>query len=237
MELFTLRVAQRTELIEVKAKNEGLQASNDCLRAANERLDQELESWGNSSVSSARAYESKNEGVLLGTTEESLASALKAANARADGLQMSASSLQAENEVLQKQLQSPAYTYDPRIQEQVERLRTENEQFRKAAADAQTLKAGLIAQFAVEVQQLEQQFANKTLELESGFNQGFENLRALRDHWLTQKRRSEEEHNREIVVADLQRKLEHQGQEDRFTAICKEKEDDLQRKEDDLRSR
>ena len=237
MELFTLRVAQRTELIEVKAKNEGLQASNDWLRAANERLDQELESWENGSVSSARAYESKNEGVLLGTTEESLASALKAANTRADGLQTSASSLQAENEVLQKQLQSPTYTYDPQIQEQVERLRIENEQFRKAAADAQTLKADLIAQFAVEVQQLEQQFANKTLELELGFNQGFENLRALRDQWLTQKRRSEEEHNRAIVTADLQHNLEHQGQEDRFTAICKEKEDDLQRKEDDLRSR
>ena len=237
MELFTLRVAQRTELIEVKARNEGLQASNDWLRAANERLDQELESWENGSVSSARAYEWKNKGALLGTTEESLASALKAANTRADGLQMRASSLQAENEVLQKQLQSPAYTQDPQIQEQVERLRTENELLRKAAADAQTLKADLTAQFAVEVQQLEQRFANKTWELESGFNQGFENLCALRDQWLTQKRRFEEEHNRAITAADLQHKLEHQGQEDRFIARCKEKEDDLQRKEDDLRSR
>ena len=237
MKLFTLRVAQRTELVEVEARNEGLQASNDWLRAANEKLDQELDSWENGSVGSARAYEWKKKGALLGTTEESLASALKAANARANGLQMRASSLQAENEVLQKQLQSPAYTHDPRIQEQVERLRTEDKLLRKAAADAQTLKADLTAQFAVEVQQLEQRFANKTWELESGFNEGFENLCALRDQWPTQKRRSEEEQNRTIVAADLQHKLEHQDQEDRFMAVCKEKEDGLQRKEDDSRSR
>ena len=174
MELFALRVAQRTELNEVKARNEGLQASNDWLRAANERLDQELESWENGSVSSARAYDWKKKGALLGTTEESLASALK---------------------------------------------------------------ADLTAQFAVEVQQLEQRFANKTWELGSGFNQGFKDLCALRDQWLTQKRRSEEEHNRATIAADFQHKLEHQGQEDRFMAICKGKEDDLQRKEDDLRSR
>ena len=236
MELFTLRVAQRTELIEVKAKNEGLQASNDWLRAANERLDQELELWENGSVSSVRAYESKNKDALPGTVERSLANALKAANTRADGLQMIANSLQAEKEVLQKQLQSPSYKYDPQHQEQVERLRTENEFLRKAAADAPTLKADLTAQFAVEVQQLEQRFANKTLELESGFNQGFENLRALRDQWLSQKRRCEEEHYRSIVAADLQHKLERQGQEDYFKAKCKEKEDDLQRKEDNLRS-
>ena len=174
-----------------------------------------------------KAYEPKNKCTSPGTVEESLASALKAANTRANGLQMSANSLRAENEVLQKQLQSPAYTYDPQIQEQVDRLRVQNEHLQNAAADAQTLKADLMAQFGVEVQQLEQQFANKTLELELGFNQGFENLRAIRDQWLTQKRRSEEEHYRAIVAADLQRKLEHQGQEDRLMAICK----------DDLRSR
>ena len=237
MELFTLRVAQRTELIEVKAKNEGLQASNDWLRAANERLDQDLESWENGSVSRVRAYESKNKDALPGTVERSLANALKAANTKADGLQMMANSLHAEKEVLQKQLQSPSYTYDPQIQEQVERLRVENELLRKAAADAPTLKADLIAQFAVEVQQLEQQFANKTLELELGFNQGFENLCALRDQWLSQKRRSEEDHYRAIVAADIQHKLERQGQEDHFKAICKEKEDDLQREDYNLRSR
>ena len=76
MELFTLRFAQRTELIEVQAKNEGLQASNDWLRAANERLNQDLESWENDSVSSVRAYESKNKDALPGTVEQSLANAL-----------------------------------------------------------------------------------------------------------------------------------------------------------------
>ena len=184
-----------------------------------------------------RVYESKNKGALPGTMEEHLTSALKAANARADGLQMSVSSLQAENEVLQKQLQSPAYTYDPQIQEQVERFRTDNELLLKATADAQTLKADLIAQFAVEVQQLEQRFANRTWELELGFNRGFENLRALHDQWLTQKRRSEEEHYRAVVAANAQQKLEHRGQEDHFTAMHKEKEDDLQHKEDDFWSR
>ena len=150
---------------------------------------------------------------------------------------MIANSLQAEKEVLQKQLQGPSYTYDPQIQEQVERLRIENEPLRKTAADAPTLKADLTAQFAVEVQQLEQRFANKTLELELGFNHGFENLCALRDQWLSQKRRSEEDHYRAIVAADFQHQLERQGQDDRLMAICKEKEDDLQRKEDNLRSR
>ena len=172
-ELITLRVAQRTELIESKAKNEGLQASNDWLRAANERLDQELESWENGSGSSVRVYEPKNKCTSTGTVKESLASALKAANTRANGLQMSANSLRAENEVLQKQLQSPAYTYDPQTQEQVDRLRVEEELLQNAAADAQTLKANLTAQFGVEVQQSEQRFANKTLELELGLNQGF----------------------------------------------------------------
>ena len=236
VELITLRIAQRTELNQVKAKNEGLQSCNDWLQAANEKLDQELESWENGSVSSSRAYESRNKGALPGTIDESLASALKAANTRADGLQISANRLKAENEVLQKQLQSPAYTYDPQIQARVERLQTENELLRKAAADAQTLKADLVAQFAVEEQQLEQRFANKTLELELGFNRGFEDLRALRDQWLTQKRRSEEDHHRAIVAANFQYQLEHKGQEDCFAAARKAKEDDLQRREDNLRS-
>ena len=108
VKLLTLEIAQRRELIQVKAKNEGLQSINDSLRAANEKLDRELELWENGSVSSARAHEPSNKGALSGTIEESLASALKAANARADGLQISANDLQAENEVLQKQLQSPA---------------------------------------------------------------------------------------------------------------------------------
>ena len=118
----------------------------------------------------------------------------------------------------------------------MECLQSENELLRKAAADAQTFKAGLIAQFAAEEQQLEQRFANKTLELELGFNRGFEDLRALRDQWLTQKRRFEEDHNRAIVASNLQYQLEHQGQKDRFAAVRKEKEDDLQRREDNLRS-
>ena len=235
-ELYTLQVAQRTELIEAKAKNEGLQANNDWFRAENERLDQELESWENGSVSSVRACESKNKGALPGTIEGSLASALKAVNTRADGLQISTNSLQAENEVLQKQLRNPTYTYDPKIQEQVERLRKENEILRKDAADAQTVKVDLTVQFAAEVQQLEQRFANKALALELGFNQGFENLRALRDQWLTQKRRSEEEQYRAIVAADVQHKLEYQGLLDRFKAVCKKKEDDFQRREDNLLS-
>ena len=236
VELYTLPVAQRTELIEVKAKNEGLQATNDWLQAENERLDRDLESREHGSVSSVRTYELRSKGALSGTIEGSLASALKAANTRADELQISANSLQAENQVLQKQLQSPAYTYDPQVQAQVEHLRKENEILQKTAVDAQTLKAELRTQFAAEVQRLEQGFANKTLELELGFNQGFEDLRALRDQWLTQKRRSEEELYRAITAADVQHKLEHQGLVDRFKAIYKEKEDDLQRREDSLRS-
>ena len=53
-EVFNLQTAQRNELYQVQAKNEGLLASNEWLSAAKERLEQELEAWENGSVSSVR---------------------------------------------------------------------------------------------------------------------------------------------------------------------------------------
>ena len=242
-EVFNLQTAQRNELYQVQAKNEGLSASNEWLSAAKERLEQELEAWETGSVSSVRANDSKHEDALPGTVKESLVSALKAANTRADGLQMSVNGLQAEKEALQKQLQSQANTHDSQIQQRLEHLGTENQLLRNAAADAQTLKEDLTARFTMKMQQLEQQFADKKRELDLAFNQGYEHLRALRDEeyvrglrdqLLTQERLSKEERDRATVAADLQHQLKHQDEEDRFTAECKEREDDLQRKADDL---
>ena len=49
---------------------------------------------------------------------------------------------------------------------------------------------------------LEERVANKTRELEFGFDKGFEDLRALQ--WLLHKRGLEEELDRKIVAAELQ---------------------------------
>lgn len=235
--IFTLRAARYDELIEVQAKNGGLQVSNNGLRAAIERMERELEALENGCVHSPNSLEPKNDGALPENVVASLAKALKAANTRANALQISVNALQAENGILHEQLKSSANTYNPRFQEQMERLEADNKSLREAAEEAEVQKTQLITHCAEEVQKVEERFARRTRELELGFDRGFESLRTLRDQWLLEKRRLEVEHNRHIVAADLQRQVELQGQEERFTADWIEKVEELQRRENDLQRR
>lgn len=233
-ENFTLRAARHDELIEVQAKNGGLQVSNNGLRAANERMERELEAWENGCVHSLNCLQPKNNGAVPENVVASLTKALKAANARADTLQIGVNALRAENGILHEQLKNTAYTCDPQFQEQVERLEADNKSLREAAEEAERQKAQLIIRCAEEAQKVEERFASRTRELESEFYQGFESLRALRDQWLLEKRRLEVEHNRHIVAADLQHQIERQGREDRFIAVWNQKAEGLERRENDL---
>lgn len=130
-----------------------------------------------------------------------------------------------------------AQVYDPKVQEQLKRLRSENQILSDAAGQAETLKTQLIAQSEEESQKLNEVFANRTRELEAGFDQGFESLRRLRDQWLLHKRDLEQAQNRDMLAADLRRQNERQGREDRFMAACRGREEELRRKEHDLQSR
>lgn len=243
-ERFTLRAARNDELIEVQAKNRGLQSSNNGLRAVIERMELELEAWENGCTASLNGLEPKSDAALPENVVASLTNALKAANTRANTLQIGVNALQAENGSLHEQLKSSANTCNPQFQEQVERVEADNKSLREAAEEAERQKTQLIAHCSEEVQKVEERFANRTRELELGFNHSFESLRALRDQWFSEKRRLEVEHNRHIVAADLQCQAKHQGQEERFTAVWNDKageiqrkENDLQRREDDLRTR
>lgn len=236
-EVFTLRAARYDELVEMQAKNGGLQVSNNGLRAAIERMERELEAWENGCVHSLNSHEPKNNGALSENVAASSTKALKAANARADALQIGVNALRAENGILHEQLKNTAYTWDPQFQEQVERLEADNKSLHEAIEEAERQKTQLIAHCAEEARKVEERFARRTRELELGFYQGFESLRALRDQWLLEKRRLEVEHNRHIVAADLQHQIEHQDREDRFTAIWNGKAGELQRRENDLQKR
>ena len=237
LDMDALRGAQRNELIEAQAKNEVLQVNIQCLRSTIERLDPDFASWEKAYTGSVGLTKTHHNGTLPGTTALSLAKALKAANARANALQINVNALQAENGVLQKRLGNVAQAYDPKFQEQLKRLRSENQMLSDAAGQAETLKTQLIAQSEEELQKLNEVFANRTRELEAGFDQGFESLRRLRDQWLLHKRDLEQAQNRDMLAADLRRQNERQGREDRFMAACREREEELQRKEHDLQSR
>ena len=237
LDMHALRGAQRNELIEAQAKNEVLQVNIECLQSTIERLDPDFASWEKAYTGSMGLTQTHHNGTLPGTTAEPLAKALKAANARANALQINVNALQAENGVLQKRLGNVAQAYDPKVQEQLKRLRSENQILSDAAGQAETLKTQLIAQSEEELQKLNERFANRTRELEAGFDQGFESLRRLRDQWLLHKRDLEQAQNRDMLAAELRRQNERQGREDRFMAACREKEEELQRKEYDLQSR
>lgn len=237
LDMLALRGAQRNELIEAQANNEVLQVNIECLRSTIERLDPDFASWAKAYAGSMGLTETHHNGTLPGTTAESLAKALKAANARANALQIHVNALQAENGVLQKRLGNVAQAYDPKVQEQLERLRSENQMLSDAAGQAESLKTQLIAQSEEELHKLNEGFAKRTRELEAGFDQGFENLRRLRDQWLLHKRDLEQAQNRDMLAADLRRQNERQGREDRFMAACRGREEELQRKEHDLQSR
>ena len=233
----TLKADQRMELIRAQAENEGLRTRTQYLQEANDRMDKELESWENGHSGRLGDPKSKQNKSQLDNEAASLAKALKAANARADALQISVNALQAQRGVWEEQAGDAVNAYNPQSQEQVEHLQSENRALREAAERAKTLETQLRADFEATEQILRERFANRTRELEVGFNQGFENLRELRNQWLLHKRGLEEQHNKEIVAEDFRREIECQRQEHELAAAWKEKEEELRRNEDDLQSR
>lgn len=100
LDMHALRGAQRNELTEAQAKNEVLQVNIECLQSTIERLDPDFESWEKAYTGSMGPTKTNHNGTLPGTTAESLAKALRAANARANALQINFNALQAENGVL-----------------------------------------------------------------------------------------------------------------------------------------
>lgn len=237
IEMDVMRGAHRSKIFEVEAQCEFQQSFIEGLKAINEKQDKELEAWKNGHGRGLRGSSLRNVSILLGSDAESLVKALKAANARADTLQLSFNALQAENGVLKKQLGNAANTYNPQVIEQVERLQSENHGLREAAEEAETLKTQLVAQFEDELQKLEESFAVRTRELEHGFDEGFENLRGLREQWLLSKRGLEEEHYRKTVAADLRCEIDRQSRDKHLMAIWKGKDEDLSLRENDLQSR
>ena len=235
-DIFTQRATLRNEMIDIQAENAGLRASNDSLRAANESLDHKIVSLKKGRVGSLRVAEPKSNGSVPETVASSLATALKAANARAAAVQFIVNSLQADIRGFREQPRDLTYYCDLQASKQVEHLQQENRVLREATGDAEKLNAQLKVQYGKELQVLEKQYADKIRELELGFNEGFQNLRALRDQWLSQKRCLEEEHYSKVVAADHQHKLERQASEAKFEATCKEKEGEIERKNDELLS-
>lgn len=231
-EMNTLKAGQRMELIRVKAESESQKTSIDYLKESNDRMDNQLESWKNGHGGSLSVTEPKPK--RSDTQPEgyaaSLAKALKAANARADALQINVNALQVQKGVLEAQLGDAASAYSPQAQEQVSRLQSENQRLVEAAGRAAMLETQLISQFAEAERMLEERLANRTQELEFNFHQGFENVRELRIQWLSKQRSLEEQRVREMNDEDRQR-------EDDIRRVWKEKEEDIQHKEENLASR
>lgn len=232
-----LKADQRMELIRAQAENESLQTRIGYLKEANDEMDKELESWENGHSGSLRVSEAKHNHAHSRDEMKSLAKALKDANGRANTLQIDFNALQAEKGVLERQLGNAAQSYNPQIQEQVDRLQSENQILREVARKVATLKTELIGQLAEAEQKQEERFADRARELEAGFLDGFENLRNLRDQWLLHRRGLEEQHNREIVAEDLRRGTERQRRDDQLAAGWKEKQQELLGKEEFLENR
>ena len=236
-EMSALKASHRIELLKARAKIEGQESTIKYLQEAKDRMDEELELWENGQGGRAKVSRPVSNATLPGTDMECLVKALKASNARANTLQISVNALQAEKAVFQKQLADTANATSPQAQEQVERLQSENQRLAEAAGKVENLKAQVIGQSTERVQQVEEQFAHRTRELEIGFNQGFESLRELRDQWFQQKRGLEEKLYGEMVTANTQLEIERQGREDRFASIWKDKDAELRRREDNLQTR
>lgn len=200
------------------------------------KMDRELESWENGSLGALRISEMKQDPTYSMSEARSLANALKAANVRANQLQVSANALQAENGVLKRQIETVANSYNPEIQEQIDRLQSENQNLREAAGRAGTLETELIAQLAEAEQKREERLTDIVRELEAGFTQGFEKVRKLRDQWLKSKREVEIQHYREMVAEDQRRESERRHQDDQLAAAWREKSEELQAKEEELRN-
>ncbi len=198
-------------------------------------MDKELlEFWVNGHGGSPRVSESKQNGSQSENEAASLAKELKVANAKAFALDTKVNALQAENGVLERQLENAATAYNPQVQEHMEHLESQNQGLHKAAEEAATLKTQLKSQFAETERILGERFANRTRDLEVGFNLGFENLRELRNQWLLHKRDLEAQHNREMVAEDLRRENERQVREGEMEIIWRGKEEEMQRKEEEM---
>ncbi|CAD6579939.1 MAG: hypothetical protein ASARMPRED_009301 [Alectoria sarmentosa] len=232
-----LKADQRMELIRAQAENESLQIRIGYCEEANDRMQKELESWENGHGGILEFSKPKQNYKQRDDSTESLAKALKAANARADALQISVTALQAERGVWERQLADAAAAYNPQVQEQMADLESENRKLREAAGKPTTLENQLRAQFAEAERNLEERFANKARELEAGFDRGFESLRQLRDQWLLEKRALEEQHYRKTVAENLRHEIERQGREEQIMAGLQRRREELQNKENDLQSR
>ena len=234
-EMGTLEANQRMELIRAEAQSGALEVKIDSLGTANDNMKKELESWENGHRGILGVSEPKH--IETPPDLKSLVMALKAANTRADALQISANALQAENGALKRWLETATSASIMQVQEPVERLQSENSSLREAAEKATVLETQLTARLAEAEQKLGKRFEDRTRELEDGFNQGFENLRELREQWLLQKRGLEEQHNRDMIAEDLRCEIERQSREDQMMATLRKREENLQHNEDDLQSR
>ena len=233
----TLKADQRMELIRVEAKSEGLQTLVDLLRQTNESMDKELETWENGHGGSLRVSEPKHGDAQRDGFAASLAKALKAANARADALQISFNALKAEKTFLETQLGKAENAYSPQIQEEVGRLQRDNRTLSEAAEKAALLETSLRGQFEEAERTREEQFANRTRELQSEFDQGFENVRELRVQWLSKQRSLEAQRTWEMEVKNHQLETAYQGRVDELGATWERRKEELQDNENDLASR
>lgn len=135
-----LKADQRMELIRAEAQNKYLQTSNGFLQEAKDRMEKELESWEIGHGGSLRVSEPKQNGSQSENEAASLAKELKVANAKAFALNTKVSALQAENGVLERQLENAATAYNPQVQEHMEHLKSQNQGLHKAAEEAATLE-------------------------------------------------------------------------------------------------
>lgn len=237
-EMRKLKQDQSSELILAQAENENLQVWIKRLKADNDKMDEELESRGHEHRGSQRISQAEQINThSRDDVRRSLADALKAANGRANTLQISLNAMEAEKGVLERRLGDVVHSYNPQVLEQLDHLQSENQILREAKEAAATTMTEVIGQVAKTEQEQEQRFADRARKLEAGFLQGFDELRNIRDQWLLHKRSLEEQHNRDIVAENLRREIEYRRLEDQLSAAWKAKGEELQGKEEGLQNR
>ena len=204
-EMNVLKAHQHMELVRVQASKDSLQKIVQDLQTANHKLKKRLESREN--IPKPESSNTSRDEV------ESIPSARKSPIARADTLQNGVNAPQVEKCASERQFGNAAKASAPRVNEQTERLQNENQQLRKTVGEAETLEAQLRCQIAGLKQGFEERLAKRVQEFETGFNQGFESLRKLREQLLLQQHGWEEQFNREMVAEDHRRAMERQGRE------------------------
>lgn len=228
-EMNVLKAHQHMELVRVQASKDSLQKIVQDLQTANHKLKKRLESREN--IPKPESSNTSRDEV------ESIPSARKSPIARADTLQNGVNAPQVEKCALERQFGNAAKASAPRVNEQTERLQNENQQLRKAVGEAETLEAQPRCQIAGLEQGFEEQLAKRVQEFETGFNQGFESLRKLREQLLLQQHGWEEQFNREMVAEDHRRVMEHHGREEELKIASKTLEEASQRKEEELQGK